>query len=654
MKLKKVFYTILMITLFYTIDVQALEGIVMGTDVRLRAGAGTTYDILGKVDMPSVYQILEENKIKANDGTNGDCDYWYKISYNNNPAFICSTFFTVTVQSGTEGGSGNFEEDLNKFPSDYKDAIRNLHRIYPNATFSVLNTGLDFQTVINNENYIAAGYYKHEARSLIQTSHDGYKSTNGILYDWNTNIWNNNISGGGSSWFAAHEDVIAYYLDPRNFLTQNSVFMFLNHGYSNNVNYTEEAINNILKGSYMSGNMTNDGTHTFARAFIDAGIESGISPYYLAARVIQEIGRSSTRSSYVNGSTGYYNYYNIDASGNDHLGNALARARNEGWDNDYKAIKGGAKFISNGYVSTGQTTLYLEKWDVVNGGNGFYSHQYMQNIEAPVSEANTLYNTYVENGLTGTSMEFLIPVYNGMTNSTSKPNKGNPNNYLNNLTINGYTISGFNKDKQDYTYNISTAVNNVEIGASKIANTSQITGTGNVKVEGNITHTITVTAGNGSQRNYTITFTKDDSKPVSVSDVVASKYVSDGTHISGIALGSNTDAIKNNLKINDKVSVRITNSSGADKNGTIATGDKIIVTSGNETKTYETIIYGDINGDGKVSALDYVSIKNSIMGTKTLSSNQKISGDVNRDGKISALDYVKVKNHIMGTSKINQ
>ena len=62
---------------------------------------------------------------------------------------------------------------------------------------------------------------------------------------------------------------------------------------------------------------------------------------------------------------------------------------------------------------------------------------------------------------------------------------------------------------------------------------------------------------------------------------------------------------------------------------------------------------GDASGDGKISAVDYMKIKNHIMNNSKLSSNYKTASDVNGDGKISAVDYMKIKNHIMGTSKIN-
>ena len=61
---------------------------------------------------------------------------------------------------------------------------------------------------------------------------------------------------------------------------------------------------------------------------------------------------------------------------------------------------------------------------------------------------------------------------------------------------------------------------------------------------------------------------------------------------------------------------------------------------------------GDVNGDGKVSSLDYIQIKNHIMKTKVLTGDALKRADVNGDGKVSSLDYIKIKNHIMGTSKL--
>lgn len=80
----------------------------------------------------------------------------------------------------------------------------------------------------------------------------------------------------------------------------------------------------------------------------------------------------------------------------------------------------------------------------------------------------------------------------------------------------------------------------------------------------------------------------------------------------------------------------------------LATGRKITITSGKLVETLNIIISGDTNGDGIISAVDYVKIKNHIMATSKLEGAYLKAADVNKDGNISAVDYVKIKNYIMG------
>lgn len=80
---------------------------------------------------------------------------------------------------------------------------------------------------------------------------------------------------------------------------------------------------------------------------------------------------------------------------------------------------------------------------------------------------------------------------------------------------------------------------------------------------------------------------------------------------------------------------------------------KYISNSTNNTPSTPTYPKGDVNGDGKVSSLDYIQVKNHIMSTKTLSGDALSRADVNGDGKVTSLDYIKIKNHIMGTSLLS-
>ena len=83
--------------------------------------------------------------------------------------------------------------------------------------------------------------------------------------------------------------------------------------------------------------------------------------------------------------------------------------------------------------------------------------------------------------------------------------------------------------------------------------------------------------------------------------------------------------------------------------GDLKTGGKIKVNG----KEYTAVVLGDANGDGKISAVDYMKLKNHIMENSKLTSSYKEAADVNGDGKITAVDYMKIKNHIMDTSKIS-
>ena len=70
--------------------------------------------------------------------------------------------------------------------------------------------------------------------------------------------------------------------------------------------------------------------------------------------------------------------------------------------------------------------------------------------------------------------------------------------------------------------------------------------------------------------------------------------------------------------------------------------------------TYTTVIKGDVNGDGKIYATDYVRVRNHIMGKTKLTGAYLEAADINNDNQIYATDYVKIRNHIMGKTQIEQ
>lgn len=140
--------------------------------------------------------------------------------------------------------------------------------------------------------------------------------------------------------------------------------------------------------------------------------------------------------------------------------------------------------------------------------------------------------------------------------------------------------------------------------------------------------------------------------PKSISSIITeANYKFQENKIYGIGPEISVETVKANLTNTGGV-VTITDQNGNNKeSGIIGTGDKISITSG-VTENFDVVIYGDITGDGHITAVDYVNVKNHIMGSNTIEGIYLNAADVNIDGNISAVDYVNIKNYIMGLDNV--
>ena len=245
-----------------------------------------------------------------------------------------------------------------------------------------------------------------------------------------------------------------------------------------------------------------------------AAEKSGVSPYVLASMIIQEQGRdgksdliSGTSSSY----PGYYNFFNIGAYAHDGMSAVTAGLKyasesgngDRPWNSIEKAIIGGACAYGENYVSAGQDTFYLKKFNVQ--GSNKYNHQYMTNVPAAANEGAKVAEAY-SSAVKATSLEFKIPVYENMPeNPCPQPTgDGNPNNKLKSITVDGFTMTPtFNMDTASYDLIVDTSVASVNISAQTIDGNAKVTGTGTVSLNNGLnSFVLTVTAQNGSVREY--------------------------------------------------------------------------------------------------------------------------------------------------------
>ena len=79
------------------------------------------------------------------------------------------------------------------------------------------------------------------------------------------------------------------------------------------------------------------------------------------------------------------------------------------------------------------------------------------------------------------------------------------------------------------------------------------------------------------------------------------------------------------------------------------TGSTVKLTVNGTVKDFVTVIvFGDIDGDGTVSSVDYLRIKRNFAGLLNFTTNEFKAADVDEDGKISSTDYLKVKKYMGG------
>lgn len=494
--------------------------------LNVRSGAGTGYSKTGTVSYGDSLTILSET-------TDSSGAKWYKISCGNLTGYVSAAYVQLT-SSGSQGSSdADFESYMTKqgFPESYKPYLRTLHEQHPKWIFTAQKLGVDWNTALKEECVVG--------RNLVHSSAlASWKSMEKGAYDFNGGYW----YGLDGSWVAASKEIIMYYMDPRNFLNDTYIFMFENQSYDPSYQ-TESGVKTILADTFMSGSYTCPDTkkkYTYSQTFMDAAKKSGVSPYHLASRCRNEQGVNGAPQSLgtVKGYENYFNFFDIQAYATStmtaaEMGCKYAKTTNPTyllpWTNQYKSIVGGSIFLGTGYITKGQDTLYLQKFDMVDGGNGLYYHQYMTCVFGQANEAISLKNAYSQDIL-NSAMEFKIPVYNNMPDKLCpKPtSSGDNNNYLKSLSVSGTSISPkFDKFTASYTATVKAEVSSVTVNANPLGKSAKVSGNGKVSLKtGENTVKVTCTAASGVKRTYTIKITrKAASQTLQQGDVNGDKYL---------------------------------------------------------------------------------------------------------------------------------
>jgi hypothetical protein len=293
-----------------------------------------------------------------------------------------------------------------------------------------------------------------------------------------------------------------------------------------------------------------------------------------------------------------------------------------------------------------------------------YSHQYMANVTAAYSEGRKLGNGYSDKQQ---AFVFRIPVYTGMPDSAvSFTASGNPNNYLKTLAVSGQTLSpAFAGATTKYTVNVDSSATSVKITATAVASTSTVSGTGTKSLTGDSTVLkVKCKSKSGSTKTYKITVKKSGSSTgttestETVSKVPASTSYKVGTaYITKVSPGTKATTFLKKFTA-ENATIKLYKSDGkTEQTGKVGTGDILALynSSGKKLSSYTVVIYGDVNGDSAVDALDMTAIRNHINNTSALTGCCLEAADANRGGDgVNIVDLIAINRHINGTATISQ
>ncbi len=140
--------------------------------------------------------------------------------------------------------------------------------------------------------------------------------------------------------------------------------------------------------------------------------------------------------------------------------------------------------------------------------------------------------------------------------------------------------------------------------------------------------------------------------PVGPSCITSSMFTIQGQYLQKVTSGTTVKQLLEGLNEGSYCKVYKNTAEVAD-NTLVGTGMTVkLIVAGKIVQELTIIVTGDINGDGKITATDMLSVKAHLLGKSILAGSAAQAADVSGDGKITATDFLQIKAYLLGKSQI--
>ncbi len=495
-------------------------GYISGEDVNIRKSASTSSDKVSAVTKWTVEVIGEKDDTLGTINPKTKKVYkWYQVSYtsfsNTIKGYVREDLITVDEYELDP----DFEKEIKDFPSSYKSALTILHAIYPNWEFKADKTTESFETLVSAQDT--------DFRKLVVYNYPSLRSMGKGCYNWNKNKFISTDTGK----YAASREVISYFMDPRNFLNANDIYIFMQQSFDSEAQ-TKKGVEKIIEDTFLDKKITNKKDEyygkTFATVIMAAAKKSKVNPYVLASTIIQEQGRkgSTLGKGITYKKKTVYNFFNYGASGSNSeevYKNGAKYAYDAKWTTESKSLIEGAVKYGSGYIAVGQDTYFYKNYNVLNPQKIW--HQYAQSVHDSLSSSRFLKTNYAD--YKDIKVTFRIPVYEDMPKKVCAYPKENDN--LNNYYFEAITVDGLSPqfDKYNFSYNL-TVTKDTDIFVELLENTTyESDRTFNLK-KGENKISLKVKSQTGKTRTYTINVTAQDKCVLTIKQLGGTLVEEDG------------------------------------------------------------------------------------------------------------------------------